>query len=81
MDVLPSDYAMQIKAAMPEGLTLKDIAYVVTLNFEKGKIVLDAESVKNEAVDKLNKQYEGLISKIGSEFLKYFPASSCIIPV
>ena len=76
MDVLPSDYAMQIKAAMPEGLTLKDIAYVVTLNFEKGKIVLDAESVKNETVDKLNKQYEGLISKIGSEFLKYFPASS-----
>ena len=38
MDVLPSDYAMQIKAAMPEGLTLKDIAYVVTLNFEKGKM-------------------------------------------
>lgn len=76
MNVMPNEYTSLLKENMPEGLSLKDYQFVVTLNFEKGKVRVELESVKNEALEKYQKQYEGLLSKLNTDFLKYFPASS-----
>lgn len=76
MDVMPNEYAFLLKDNMPEGLSLKDYQFVGTLNFEKGKIQVAFEGVKNEALEKYQKRYERLVSKQNTEYMNYFPESS-----
>lgn len=78
MDMLPTRYAMLYKDNLPENISPKDIAFTGALNFEKGKIALDLQAVPNDALSKYQEQYKEVISKLGSDFLDYFPASSLI---
>lgn len=78
MDVFPQDYALMAKKSLPEGLDLKDVGMVGTLNFEKGKISLEVESTENELLKDMNKQYENVYSKMNSDFMDCFPTSSLL---
>lgn len=76
MDALPTRYAMLYTNNLPENISLKDIAFTGTLNFEKGKVALEMETVQNDTLSKYQQQYKEVISRLGTEFLGYFPASS-----
>lgn len=77
MAALPSIYTAQAQAALPEGINLKDIMVLGTVNFEKGKIAITGETyTENEEIKKLYKQQEKITGKLNSTFLDFFPASS-----
>lgn len=77
MDIVPGYYAAMMKESLPEGVTLKNFNVIASLNFEKGKLVVNVENYSDsEAVKKLNAQYAEITAKMGSDFLDYFPASS-----
>ncbi len=78
MDALPTRYAMLYTNNLPENISLKDIAFTGTLNFEKGKVALEMETVKNDSLSKYQERYKGVLSRLGTDFLGYFPASSLI---
>ena len=74
MDLLPAQYKMMAKASMPATVDWKDIDVLAGMHFEKGRMILDLETVVN---DKLKKEWSGIQSiyshKTTHKFLEMFP--------
>lgn len=79
MSFLPSELTMQMRMGMPADLKLEDIKYLLSASFEKGKIVMDMETLieNKELIAMYEKQSEasGLIK---GAYLEYFPANTMI---
>ena len=52
MSVLPREATMQMRMGMPADLRLEDIKCLLSTTFEKGKVVVDFESlIENKEID------------------------------
>lgn len=74
MEILPEEYKMMAKASMPTVVDWKDIDVVAGMHFEKGRMVLDFETIVTEELKKEYDKIRPIYSKETSgEFLKLFP--------
>lgn len=77
MNLLPDVYKVIGKASMPMAVDWKDINVVAGMRFEKGRMVLDTETLMTE---ELKKEYEKINSIYSDEtsdkFLELFPQSA-----
>lgn len=67
----------EMNGFMPEGVNLKDMNLIYTLNFEKGKIALGVSNyTENEQLKKLYEENSTMCSDIKGTFSDFFPAST-----
>ncbi|WP_300725385.1 DUF4836 family protein [uncultured Bacteroides sp.] len=75
MDVLPAQYSALATLNLPAGVQLKDIKMLGEISFEKGKVVMDVESLtENKKMKELMKQNEKIFSKMDDSILELFPS-------
>lgn len=74
LDCLPEEQAQIFRIAMPKGIDLKDMAGVFAMNFEKGKLQVDIETIfKSDAAKELAKQQQKIYDgNLKGKFLDKF---------
>ena len=77
LSFIPSDLTMQMRMGMPADMRLEDIKYLLSATFEKGKIVVDIETLieNKELVTMYEKQSE-IMAPIKGIYMEYFPANT-----
>ncbi|WP_455672806.1 DUF4836 family protein [Phocaeicola sp.] len=75
--VIPNDITMQMRMGMPADLKLEEIKYLVSTSFEKGKIVVDMESLieNKDLIAMYDKQLDAS-APIKGTYMEYFPANT-----
>lgn len=77
MVMLPEEYKMMAKMSMPATVDWKDVNIVAGVHFEKGRMVLDIETLINDALKKEYEKIRPIYSKETTDkFLKMFPKGS-----
>ena len=70
---------MQMRMGMPADLKLEDIKYLVSATFEKGKIVVDVETlIENKDLIAMYEKQSAASSCIKGACLEYFPANTLV---
>ncbi len=79
MAMMPESMTMQMRMGLPADLSMKDLKGFYNLSFEKGKIVIDGESLIADKKVKgyLEEQWECL-SPIKGSYLECYPAATPI---
>lgn len=73
MSFIPNDITMQMRMGMPADLKLEDIKYPVSATFEKGKIVVDVETlIENKDLIAMYEKQSAASSCIKGACLEYF---------
>lgn len=80
LDCLPKEYSAMLRLSMPQNLALKDLAGIFSINFEKGKLQVDIETIfksdaAKEIAKKQEKMYEG---KLKGKFLEKLVGNSML---
>lgn len=74
MALLPDEYKTVMKASVPAAINWRDIDVVAGIHFEKGRMLLDMETVVS---DEMKKEYEKIrpiyAKETSDRFLKLFP--------
>ena len=79
MSFIPNDITMQMRMGMPADLKLEDIKYLVSATFEKGKIVVDVETlIENKDLIAMYEKQSAASSCIKGACLEYFPANTLV---
>lgn len=69
--------APDVNGLLPEGVSLKDMNLIYTLNFEKGKIALGMINyTENEQLKKLYEENKKMCGTMKGTFMDFFPAST-----
>lgn len=69
--------APDVNGLLPEGLSLKDMNLIYTLNFEKGKIALGMINyTENEQLKKFYEENKKMCGTMKGTFMDFFPAST-----
>lgn len=77
LSFIPNELTMQMRMGMPADLKLEDIKYLLSVCFENGKIVVDAETLtENKALVELYERQMKCTSPIKGSYMEYFPAST-----
>lgn len=79
MSFIPSEVTMQLRMGMPADLKLEDIKYLLSATFEKGKIVVDVETlIENKELIALYEKQSAVSAPIRGTYLEYFPAATMV---
>lgn len=79
MSVLPREATMQMRMGMPADLKLEDIKCLLTTTFEKGKIVVDFESlIENKELIALYERQTQTSTPLKGTYMEYFPANTLL---
>ena len=75
---IPEEQARLLTMNLPQNISLKDIAGVFAINFEKGKLQIDIESLykSDEAKEQVKKSEKVYAGKIRGKFLDKFVSNS-----
>ena len=77
LSFIPNELTMQLRMGMPADLKLEDIKYLVSATFEKGKIVVDLETlIENKDLIAMYEKQSAVSSPIKGDFLEYYPAGT-----
>lgn len=77
MSVLPREATMQARMGMPADLKLEDIKYLISTSFEKGKIVLNFETlVENKDLIAMYEKQADASALLKGSYMEYFPANT-----
>lgn len=77
MVMLPEEYKMMAKMSMPATVDWEDLNIVAGIYFEKGRMILDIETLINDALEKEYEKIRPIYSKETTyKFLKMFPKGS-----
>lgn len=79
MSFLPSEVTMQMRMGMPADLKLEDIKYLLSASFEKGKIVIDMETlIENKDLIAMYEKQSEVSELIKGTYMEYFPLNTLI---
>lgn len=79
MSVLPREATMQMRMGMSADLKLEDIKCLVSTRFEKGKIVIDYESlIENKELIALYEKQTETSTLLKGKYMEYFPANTLL---
>lgn len=79
MSFLPNDLTMQMRMGMPADLSLEDIKYLLSATFEKGRIVVDMETlIENKELIATYEKQSTASDPIKGTYMEYFPASTLV---
>ena len=79
LSFIPNDITMQMRMGMPADLKLEDIKYLVSATFEKGRIVVDMETlIENKDLIAMYEKQSAASSSIKGTYLEYFPANTLV---
>lgn len=79
MAVLPHEATMQMRMGMPADLKLEDIKCLISATFEKGKIVVDFESlIENKDLIALYEKQTELSTPLKGAYMEYYPANTLL---
>lgn len=79
MSFIPNDITMQMRMGMPADLKLEDIKYLVSATFEKGKIVVNMETlIENKDLIAMYEKQSVASAPIKGTYLEYFPANTLV---
>lgn len=79
MSFIPNEITMQLRMGMPADLRLEDIKYLASATFEKGRIVVDVETlIENKELIALYEKQSAVSSPIKGAYLEYFPAATLV---
>lgn len=77
MVMLPEEYKMMAKMSMPAAVDWKDLNIVAGTHFEKGRMIIDVETLISDALKKEYEKIHSIYSKETTDkFLKLFPKGS-----
>lgn len=77
MSFIPNEMTMQIRMGMPADLKLEDIKYLLSTNFEKGKIVIDMETlIENKDLIAMYEKQSNATAHIKGTYMEYFPVNT-----
>lgn len=77
LDCLPREELKLLQMNMPQGVDPKDVTAVSALHFEKGKVLLDVETLYNPEIKDMIAQQEKVYGdKLKGKFLEKFPKES-----
>lgn len=77
MSFIPNDITMQMRMGMPADLKLEDIKYLLSATFEKGKIVVDVETlIENKDLIAMYEKQSDASAPIKGTYMEYFPANT-----
>lgn len=77
MSFLPNDLIMQMRMGMPADLKPEDIKYLLTATFEKGKVVVDMETlIENKELIATYEKQSTASAPIKGTYMEYFPAGT-----
>ena len=79
MSVLPREATMQMRMGMPADLRLEDIKCLLSTTFEKGKVVVDFESlIENKELIALYEKQTQTSTPLKGTYMEYFPANTLL---
>lgn len=79
MSITPSDLSMQMRMGMPAEMKLEDMKYLMTVNFEKGKIAMQCQSlIENKELIAMYDKQTAASELIKGTYLSHFPASTLL---
>jgi len=77
MSFIPNDLTMQMRMGMPADLKLEDIKYLLSATFEKGKVVIDMETlIENKDLIAMYEKQSEASAPIKGTYMEYFPANT-----
>lgn len=77
LEVLPSEVVYPIVMGVSAELTLKDVKAVTAIDFQKGKVVMDVETIfNNDIMRKIMEDKQKVMSPIKGKFLDMFPSNT-----
>lgn len=77
LSILPDRFTTPLRMGLSGDIRLQDIKYLVTTNFESGRMKVDFRSLtSNEKVRTFYQEMDKVTSVIGGKYMDYFPAST-----
>ncbi len=79
LSVIPEELTMQWRMGVSADLNPDDIKYLFSVHFEKGKTVIDSETlVENKTLQALYEKQSAVMSPVKGTYLECFPASTLL---
>lgn len=77
LTILPDAWVAPLRMGLSADIPLQDIKYLLTANFEPGKIVMNSRSLtQNPKVLAFFKDMDGVTSPLQGKYMDYFPANT-----
>lgn len=77
LSILPDQWTTPLRMGLSGDIRLQDIKYLVTANFENGRMVVNANSLtKNAKVLSFYENMDKVTSPIQGKYMEYFPAGT-----
>lgn len=75
--LITDEWAVQMRMGMPADIKLEDIKYLLSTSFEKGKVVIDTESlIENKELVALYEKQAEATGTIQGTYMECFPANT-----
>lgn len=79
LSAMPHRLTAQLRMGLSADIRLEDIKYLITANFEPGRVVIDSESlVRNPKVLSFFDTMDKVIQPIEGKFLDFYPANTML---
>ena len=77
LSVLPDQWTTPLRMGLPGDIRLEDIKYLITANFENGGLVVNSQSLtQNAKVQAFYKEMDKVTSPLQGKYMDYFPANT-----
>lgn len=77
LSILPDRWTTPLRMGLTADIRLQDIKYLMTVNFEQGKVKMQATSLtQNPKVQSFFKQMDAVTSTIQGKYMEYFPGNT-----
>lgn len=79
MSIIPNEVTMQMRMGLPADLKLEDMKFLVDICFEKGKVVINSESlIENKELIASYEKQSSATAPITGAYLEYFPVNTLV---